>query len=201
MIGLILFSLAGFTQRFNGGLLLGGDISQIDGDDNQGYHKIGWLGGAFVSLKVSEHSSFQLEMEYIQKGARKNADSNSAQVSTSLDRLHYLEVPLLYQFTFAKFLQAEAGPVMDVFLGSYNEMNGSEVPYLTVPYQPVTLAGIVGFSSFIGQHFKASLRFNYSLMSIRTGHVGGERKILFEYGQYNNVLSLSFSYYFKPRDY
>ena len=38
-------------------------------------------------------------------------------------------------------------------------------------------------------------------MSIRTGHVAGERKILFEYGQYNNVLSLTFSYYIKPRNY
>ena len=33
------------------------------------------------------------------------------------------------------------------------------------------------------------------------GHVAGERKILFEAGQYNNVMSLALSWYFKPRDY
>ena len=47
---------------------------------------------------------------------------------------------------------------------------------------------------------KAGFRFNYSLLSIRDGHVAGERKILFETGQYNNVLSLALSWYFRSRE-
>ncbi len=193
--------LAGLAQRFNGGILAGGVISQVDGDNNQGYHKVGYLGGAFVSLKISPRSSFQLEMEYIQKGARKNADTLTNMDTTFLNRLHYLEIPLLYQYTFAKRFQAEIGPAADVFLGSYEEVNGLEPPYLTVPYQTVTLTGIIGITCFITDHLKAGFRFNYSLMSIRTDYVAGARKILFETGQYNNVLSLGLSWYFKPRDY
>ena len=116
---LILLPFTGLTQRFNGGVLAGGLVSQIDGDTWVGYHKFGYLGGGFVSLRLSPRSSFQLEMEYIQKGARQNADTVTNTGTTYLTRLHYLEIPLLYQFTFAKRFQAEAGPAADVLLGSY----------------------------------------------------------------------------------
>jgi hypothetical protein len=193
--------LIGLAQRFNGGILAGGLVSQIDGDTWQGYHKFGYLAGGFVSLRLSPHSSFQLEMEYIQKGMRQGADTVTNTGNTYLTRLHYLEIPVLYQYTFAKRFQAEAGPAMDVLIGTYDEVNSLEVPYLTVPYRTVTLSGILGISCFITDHLKANFRFNYSLISIRDGDVAGQRKILFAEGQYNNVLSLALSWYFKPRDY
>ena len=197
---LLLFLAMHFTlaaQHFNGGILAGGLVSQVDGDTWQGYNKFGYLAGAFVSLKVSGHSTFSMEMEYIQKGMRQNADTLTNQGTTYLTRLHYLEIPVLYQFTFAKRLQAEIGPAFDVFLGSYDEVNGQEVPYLTVPYRAVNVCGILGFGCFITDHLKATFRFNYSLMSTRSGDVAGQRKILFEEGQYNNVLSLGLSWRFK----
>lgn len=200
LLMMLVFPLASHAQRFNGGVLAGGLVSQVDGDNDAGYHKFGYLAGGFVSLKVSPRSSFQLEMEYIQKGARQNADTLTNTGTTYLTRLHYLEIPLLYQFTFANRFQAEAGPAADVLLGSYVTVNGMESA-ITVPYRTVSLSGIAGFSGFITDHLKAGLRINYSLMSIREGWVYGARKILFETGQYNNVLSLSLSWYFKPRDF
>jgi hypothetical protein len=201
MVWMVLMSLSAGAQRFNGGILAGGLVSQVDGDNNEGYHKVGCLGGGFVSLRISPRSSFILEMEYIQKGARKNADTLTNMDTTFLNRLNYLELPLLYQYTFAKRVQAEIGPAADIFLGSYQEVNGLEPPYLTVPYRTLSVCGIVGISCFITDHLKAGFRFSYSLMSIRTESVAGSRKLLFEYGQYNNVLSLALYWYFKPRDY
>ena len=198
---LIFIPIVGLTQKFNGGILAGGIVSQIDGDTWVGYHKFGYLGGGFVSLRLSPHSSFQMEMEYIQKGARQGADTVTNTGTTYLTRLHYLELPLLYQFTFANRIQAEIGPAVDILLWSYEEVNGLEVPYITVPYRTVNLCGIVGLSCFITDHLKAGFRFNYSLMSTRTDVTEVARKILFETGQYNNVLSLALSWYFKPRNY
>lgn len=195
----LLFPLVSFSQKFNGGILAGGLVSQVDGDTYEGYHKFGYLAGGFVNLQVSPHSSFQLEMEYIQKGSRVHADSITNTGITRITRLHYLEIPLLYQYTFLKRVQAEVGPAADILLGSYEEVNGIEVPYITVPYRTVTLSGIIGVSCYITDHLKAGLRFNYSLLSIRTDVVAGARKILFETGQYNNVLSLSLSWDFKTR--
>jgi hypothetical protein len=198
---LICLPFAGLGQRFNGGILAGGLVSQIDGDTWQGYHKFGYLAGGLVSLRISPHSSFQLEMEYIQKGMRQNADSANTG-HTYLTRLHYLEIPVLYQYTFAKRFQAEIGPAVDVLLGYYEEVDGLDASSeITVDYRTINLCGIIGVSCFLSDHLKAGFRFNYSLMSTRTDVTEGSRKILFETGQYNNVLSLALSWYFKPRDY
>jgi opacity protein-like surface antigen len=202
IIGLfLLLPVVTFSQRFNGGLILGGLVSQVDGDNYQGYHKFGYLAGALVSLKVSEHSSFQMEMEYIQKGSRKNGDS--ASVNTYLLRLHYIEIPLLYQYSFLKRLSVEIGPAADISVGSYEESDGLEVEN-TVKLRPVSLSGIIGVSCDIIDHLKVNFRFNYSLISIRDVQDGqyppGYRHILFETGQYNNVMSLSLIYKFKPEE-
>jgi hypothetical protein len=203
---MVLFAASLFSQKFNGGLLLGGNVSQVDGDNNAGYHKFGFQGGMFVSLRLSPSSSLQMELEYIQKGSRITSDSLTNSSDTYLMRFHYLEVPLLYQFSFSrtKRWSIEAGPAMDVFLGSYEESNGIEVPAeYQYPMRTVTLAGILGFSGFITDHLKANFRFNYSLLSIRpeNNYPPTSRHILFETGQYNNVLELSLLWYFRPREY
>jgi hypothetical protein len=200
---ILLLPLSGFTQKFNGGILLGGDISQVDGDTWDGYYKVGLIGGGFVSLQVSPHSSFQMELEYIQKGSRKNSDPEKGDNTMYLLRLHYIEIPLLYQYTFARRFSAEIGPAADITIGSYEETENGEVTN-TVPLRPVTLCGIIGVSGYITHHLKANFRFNYSLISIRDAtapYPPGYRKILFEWGQYNNVLSLSFSWDFKAKDF
>ncbi|MEI7726461.1 MAG: porin family protein [Bacteroidota bacterium] len=200
---IILFlPFAGFTQTFNGGILAGGLVSQIDGDTWVGYHKFGYLAGGFVSLRLSPHSSFQLEMEYIQKGSKHIPDPENSSDQLYLFRLHYLEIPLLYQFSFGNRFAVETGPAMDVLLGYLEEQDGIENPP-TEPVRPVTLSGILGASVYITGHLKANFRFNYSLISLRNSsapYPASYRKILFEYGQYNNLLSLSLSWNFKPRD-
>ena len=134
------------------------------------------------------------------KGSRRasNPDSGAGDNSYLL-RIHYLEIPILYQFTFAKRLQAEVGPAVDVLLGSLEETGGLPVEN-QVALRPVTLCGILGFTCYFSSHLKAGLRFNYSLISIRQPadpEPPGYRYILFEKGQYNNVLSLTLSWDFK----
>jgi len=200
---LLLLPAALHAQQFDGGILLGGNISQVDGDYWVGYNKVGYLAGGFVCLELSPHSSLQLEMEYIQKGSRKSDYFEQDALHTYLLRLHYLEIPLLYQFTFLKRIQVEAGPAADVLLAYQEQVDGAEVQNL-YPFRAVTLAGIVGASGYITKHLKATFRFNYSLLSLRQPQPEGEggvpwRTFLFERGQFNNVLSLSVAYQFKGR--
>ncbi len=194
--------LTALTQTFNGGIMAGGLVSQIDGDTWVGYHKVGYLAGAFVSLKLSPHSSFQLEMEYIQKGSRHNPDPENISDQLYLFRLHYLEIPVLYQFSFGNRFSVEAGPALDVLLGYHEEQDGISDPP-TEPVRNVTLSGILGAAVFITDHLKVNLRLNYSLISLRNSsapYPQSYRKIFFEYGQYNNVISLSLSWSFKSKD-
>jgi len=192
-----------FSQQFGGGILAGGLISQVDGDNWVGYSKFGPMAGAFVDVELSPHSSFQLEMVYIQKGSKKASFYQENDFHEYLLRLHYLEIPLLFQYTFLKRIQLEAGPAADILLGSQEQVDGQEVPN-DYPLRNITLAGIIGASGYITKHFKATFRFNYSLLSIRKPQPYEDippawRKILFEVGQFNNVLSLSLSYQFKGR--
>ena len=200
IILIFLFPVLLPAQRFNGGIIAGGLVSQVDGDDDGGFHKFGFLGGGLVSLRLSQHSSLQMEMEYIQKGSR---ITDTINYMDYLFRFHYLEIPFLYQYTFAKRFSIEAGPAVDVLLGSLEESNGLESPS-TIALRPVTLCGIFGFSGFISQHLKANLRFNYSLLSIRETaetYPASYRYILWQKGQFNNVLSLSLLWYFKPEEF
>ena len=196
---LVLNSFSLQAQRFNAGLMLGGVASQVDGDTYEGYHKFGYLGGGYVLLQVSPHSSFQMELEYIQKGSRRN-DTSVTGGTEYLLRLHYIEIPVLYQYTFKKRFYFEAGPAADITVGSLEMINGA-VPPTTVPLRPVTLTGIFGFGVYLTNHLRLNVRANYSLMSIRSENdYSGYRRMLFEVGQYNNVLSCSILWDFKAKE-
>jgi hypothetical protein len=187
------------AQRFNAGVMLGIIASQVDGDTYEGYNKFGYLGGGYVSLQVTPHSSFQMELEYIQKGSRRK-DTAVSGGNEYLLRLHYIEIPVLYRYTFKKRYYFEAGPAADITVGSLEMMNGAEPPS-TVPLRPVTLAGILGFGAYLTPHLHLNARFNYSLISIRSENdVSYYRKMLFETGQYNNVLSFSIMWDFKAKE-
>jgi hypothetical protein len=188
------------AQRFNGGIMIGGDVSQVDGDMYDGYHKWGYLGGAYVALRISPHSSFQMELEYIQKGSRRVDTTNSGGTQYLL-RLHYIEVPFLYQYTFKKRFYFEIGPAADVLIGSLELRDGIEETN-AVPLRPITLTGIFGFGAYLTRNLRINLRSNYSLISIRSKNdYSGYRRILFETGQYNNVISLSVLWDFKANDF
>jgi hypothetical protein len=185
------------AQRFNGGIMIGGDVSQVDGDTYSGYTKFGYLGGAYVSLQISPHSSFQMELEYIQKGSRN--DTTAIGITSYLLRIHYIEIPVLYQYTFKKRFYFEAGPTLDIYIGSLEMKDGLQVN--GVPFRPVCFSGIFGFGAYITKHLKLNLRANYSLNSLRSENdIGYYRRMVFERGQYNNVLSLSVLWDFKAKD-
>jgi hypothetical protein len=141
-----------------------------------------------------------MELEYIQKGSRRN-DTSVSGGDTYLLRLHYIEIPVLYQYTFKKRFYFEAGPVADISIGSL-ELRNEAVPPTTVPLRPVTFSGIFGFGAYLTNHLRINVRSNYSLNSIRSKNdYSGYRRILFETGQYNNVLSLSLLWDFKAKDF
>jgi hypothetical protein len=194
---LMIFSSPLKAQRFNAGIMIGGDVSQVDGDTYSGYTKFGYLGGAYVGLQVSTHSSFQMELEYIQKGSRN--DTNATGITSYLLRIHYIEVPVLYQYTFKSRYYFEAGPAMDIYMGSLEMKDGLQVN--GVPFRSVCFSGIFGFGAYVTNHLRLNLRTNYSLNSLRSKNdIGYYRRMFLEKGQYNNVLSLSILWDFKGKD-
>src|SRR5690606_17623874 len=66
-------------RTFYGGLLLGSNFTQVDGDNFAGYHKVGLNAGGIVYTHLGEKVAASMEILFSQKGSR----SNKAQASNS----------------------------------------------------------------------------------------------------------------------
>ena len=123
---LLLFSFLLFSflpsasaQRFIGGVAVGMNVTQVDGDEVFGYSKVGFNGGPYVKLMLDKKQRFSVTMEllYTQKGASKKSSGSYVQYIAKGDivfidslypeidrtvfyklRTDYLEIPLLFHY-------------------------------------------------------------------------------------------------------
>lgn len=198
LVFLVAVAAGAHSQRFHGGVMAGGVLSQVQGENLGGFNKPGFCAGAFVNLDFAKIHSVQMEFDYIQKGSRDNEDPEQGVYQNYLMRLSYLEIPVLYQIHFLKRLSFEIGPAFDVLLGSYTEYDGLEVE-LDPPLRAITINGLAGVSCNIIPKLKVNFRFIMSLNSIRQpGEVQNNYYKRFgTWGQFNDVLALTLWYTFK----
>lgn len=181
------------AQKFEGGLIAGLSASQVAGDKLSGYNKAGIFGGSYVALHLNDRNTLRLELDYIQKGSRKNANFDKEDYDSYIIRLGYVEMPLLFQRRYGKKLIAEVGPAMSFLVHSYEAFNKLEIEGL--PFKKQNLSIIVGFSYLLNEKISVGLRTSNSLFSIRVNNnVADYRRRLGKYGQFNDVLVLSLSY-------
>jgi len=181
-----------FAQKFEGGLLAGLCASQVAGDTYSGYDKAGVFAGGYVSLPLSNRVDIRLELDYIQKGSRKNPKPELDDYDSYLMQLGYVEMPLLFQFHIGSKLVAETGPAMSFLLHSREEID--QVEGTNNPFKKQNLSIIAGISFPVTVKISAGLRTVNSLFSIRQDRVTGDVWRIWDYGQFNDVLVLSFGY-------
>lgn len=188
----------GRSQDFNGGILAGVAGTQVAGDAYYGFHKAGIFAGGFVNLQVSEHSAFQMELEYFQKGSRENPDSSNY-YDQYLFRVNYIELPVFYQYIVSKRFRIEAGPSLGFLVGYYEERNEEEIKGGNRPAK-VTFQLNLGLYVNLTNHFTVNIRTNNSMINIRSDNATGDILRIFpgNYGQFNDCLVLSLFYQFKP---
>lgn len=178
------------AQDFRGGILGGLSMAEISGDRLSGPNKAGIYVGGFVNRYISERSSFQMELDFIQKGSRQNADSTNGYQSYLL-RLNYIELPFHYKYDFSKNGTLEGGLSYGVLVSSYEEANGS-----TAVSGPDFKSG--DFSFNIGAYYtiwdrmRVNLRYSNSILAVRPHNSGQSYR--WNDGQYNEVLSITFHY-------
>ncbi|MFK7935793.1 MAG: outer membrane beta-barrel protein [Saprospiraceae bacterium] len=106
-----LFGLANHTvlaqddlpdRRFKGGVILGVNLSQIDGDLLAGYNKPGFNTGLAVSAILTKRWEIGIELLYSQKGASRTLTDQLASAFDKI-RLNYVEAPVLVHFYDWKF--------------------------------------------------------------------------------------------------
>jgi hypothetical protein len=116
---LLFFPTLASAQRFIGGVAVGMNITQVDGDQLFGYYKAGFNGGPYVKLMLDKKQRFSVTMEllYTQKGAFQKMpvpEGHSMAIGDTIfiDHLYtelytnifyklrtdYLEIPLLFHY-------------------------------------------------------------------------------------------------------
>lgn len=181
------------AQEFNGGFLAGVGASEISGDRLDGPNKPGIYAGAFVNRYFTERSSAQMEINFIQKGSRKNPDSLN--YDTYLLRLNYIELVLHYKWDFGTRFTLEAGPSLGVLINKppYEEANGQLLT--DPPFKSTDLSLNIGLFIALTESWKFNVRYSNSILAVRP-HSNGQT-YRWNRGQYNEVLSFTFHYTFR----
>lgn len=195
------------AQEFFGGLILGGDVSQVGGDARGGYNKIGLVGGAFAGLNLSSDFDVQMELKYIQKGSYSTEVENWPAFDPFLIKLDYIDLPIVFAYNLnkvnindinMKWLKFELGLSFDFLINYKQEIQGVVVKESN-PWNKVVLNTVVGVRVCVKDNFEIGLRAVDSMTSIcksskyqySNGNVIYIRRLFGRYGMFNDILQLA----------
>jgi len=189
-------------KRFDGGLILGANFSQVDGDTYYGFHKVGLHTGGVVYIHFNEKFGVSMELLYSQKGSRGEVVTESPYVGEYVSKyfmnVNYVEVPVTFHYKEHGY-DFEAG-VSYARLVSSKEWVLADQPVVIDPilnaFNTTDLDYIVGVGRKIYKKLYGSVRYQYSITSIRPfdriplGYGYGND------GQYNNLFNVRLMYIF-----
>lgn len=173
------------AQEFNGGILLGGSFSQIDGDTFSGYNKSGVTGGFYVNRFFQEKLSAQFSLIYSEKGSYEDNDDINYKC-----KLQYMELPLTLRYYHYKKVDFEAGFSLG-YLIKQSEYFDGYIDENTLPFHKFDLSSIFGMNYKFTEKLQLGFHLNYSLLIVR--HFS-ENNSTMEKGQRNNTLSFYLAY-------
>lgn len=196
-----LFSLQ--AQFFKAGVIAGGNLAQVDGDEIYGFNRIGANAGGIVILPLGNNFSLSLEMLYNQKGSyQKSAptfyDSLSGQYKLALD---YADIPLLIHYKDKNFMNVGTGFSWGNLVRLREWEHGKKIKWKAAngPYKNYDINWIidVDFPMFKELHkLKFNFRYSYSLVKIRTREYSIPNGDTWKRDQFNNVLTFRLQYIF-----
>jgi hypothetical protein len=188
-----------YSQEFKGGLSLGISATQVDGEAQAGYNKLGFIFGGFVKRKITDKIGAQFELKYIDKGSHKSDNPDAGDYTTWTITLRYIEMPFLVTYTLKDLYTFEAGVGIAYLIKFKYTDNG--IGYINSSYNPYRhfdYSSILGFRYKISDHLSASVRYSYSVISVLEKHLNQTSWYYnnFNKGQFNNVLGFTMNYHF-----
>lgn len=197
-------------QSFNGGITVGTTISQVDGDNFGGYHKISPLGGVYVRNTFNKNWGASVGIEYKRKGSKEvQKDDYGHVVFFYAMNMDYIEVPFILNYKLDKIgipglfeRKLKSDFLLEFGLSGSYLIKGSEdfgdgpIPPPTRPMKKYEVANHIGLNYYLSEHWVAYWRFSYTfpLLPVRE-HPGGQ-VYWFNRGQYNHNMSFAIKYEF-----
>jgi hypothetical protein len=188
------------AQSVLGAVSAGINLTQVDGDEFFGFHKVGLNIGPMVSLPFGKNKkwSVSLELLYSQKGSYHYGAYDSTTFRLVQD---YAEVPVLIHFTDKNLISGGVGFSYGQLINykeTKNQLYDSVFQYQT-GLSNYDISVIADLQIRIVSKLWADFRYQYSMKSNRTVLVTDPNAPLlapFTREQYNNVISIRFTWVF-----
>ena len=192
------------AQIIKGQAILGFNLTQVEGDEVHGFKKPGLQIGAGALVPFGRKWDVGLEVLFNQKGAREGQqyiDTIQGEVLTGEYklRLNYVEVPVLVHFTDKDFITIGAGFSWGRLVGVKEWEHGNLVESTTVengPYSKNDFNYIVDLRIKIFGPLKFGIRYQNSMVPIRTREFEDMAGNKWTRDQYNKVLTFKLVYIF-----
>jgi opacity protein-like surface antigen len=182
-------------ESFNAGMLAGINASQVRGDNYSGFDKAGLLVGLFSNIDVSQNINLQFELNYSQKGSRRNPKTDEGDTDFFLMRMHYIEIPVMARTDYKRF-KFEAGAYYSQLIDYYLEDENG--PFDIDPELNQFNNNDIGLLAGVYFQFTDNLvmnwRYSNSIVDFREFHSGG--RFLFNTGMFHQYMSISLRYVF-----
>ncbi len=187
-----------FENRFfYGGLIFGGNLTQVDGDNFAGFNRFGFNTGTIVYMKLHRQTALSLEILLSQKGSVASKAIYLANGSTiqkyGID-LTYAEVPVMINF-FDKHKSNFGIGLSYAQLAKSNEYVTADPPLAydqeKHPFNKSDINILAGGNLRLYKGLYFNIRFQYSILPIRDQVEDVSRA-----QQYNNMWTLRLMYLF-----
>ena len=189
---LVLFIKTSSAQNIGGGITVGFNASQVDGDSYAGFNKLGFNAGVIGIVPLNKKFSASLEILYNQKGSKQQADPSNPFTQSYKLRLNYAEVPLLINFQDRQRFNFGTGFSFSRLVQLEEFVNGVENIYPDGhPYRKMDYNWLFNFYYTVIKGLKFNFRFAVSLRPIR---VSSENQQIVK--QYNKLLTFRLAYHF-----
>jgi hypothetical protein len=184
------------AQHILGGLSVGFNLTQLDGDQFYGFNQAGISVGPMAVIPFGKQKkwSVSLELLFTQKGSYHRGATDTTYYRL---RLQYAEIPVLAHFTDKKNVSAGLGFCYGQLIGVKESSQLFMVPHSDFSNDEVSV--VVEGQVRMWDRLWLGVRYQYSILSLRKVTIVNpyNPKDTWDRDQYNNVITIRLSYVFK----
>lgn len=186
------------AQNIRGGLTVGFNMTQVDGDEVYGYHKYGLNTGALAIFPLNKKFSFSIEILYNEKGSYQRPWLLDDTLNGAYKLvLNYLDVPVLFRFEDKGVIKFGTGFSWGRLVKFQEWEHKQRIIWDTPhgPYKPSDVDFLFDVQLRSLQGLSFDIRYAYTIAKIRTRTFlnGQTRK------QFNNLVTLRLVYVFRDK--
>lgn len=204
---LFVFGLMGKVnaQIIKGEAIVGMNLTQVDGDEVYGFKKVGANVGAGVMVPFGKRGRWDVSFEtlFTQKGSNQKQQyydstlfvctGDSVLITGQYKlQLNYVEIPVMVMFTDKEFISFGAGLTWARLVGVKEYEHGQLVENTTLSsgtYDKNDFSILADFRIRLYKSLKFNVRYQYSLLKIRTRDFYDTQCNVETRDQYNNVIT------------